>query len=849
MVDALSRGVTPVAGTRYRLRLESSADLRIWRDEGEWDTLAPDDDGLAVVIEPQRFYRLKTEAIETTGETPDGAELYGYGRIFGEELKRVGYRTPAEFAADQPEFGYLEKIDFDPTTAHYWERFNADPAVVNVGREPTSPGYRAYDFRLNAAEAAIFQTNGFVVSERLGADRFAEVYYRLFNDDLPVFVTADSVLHAWHYSFQRLLEESEELQLARALQTVLLGMREALFQMPPSVRNGPLAESITDADYYLAVGSSLICGSNLPPILAGTQGVMETLAAIEALQFVPEFPLFGATRPVDFSQFAVRGHYTRNPTLGRYFRAFMWVARIDLRVLGRRGDPQSLRELGTAVVLANLLQSAQRRTSMAELDAQLRFFIGRADSMDLIQLHQVLWLAGLTSLSEHTSIAQIADLQALLDDGSFGEQLYTGDVFYSPFGPEQTQLPASFAVLGQRFVPDGWAISQVTFDRIRWFEDIPQVTFFRKVLRRYASALDVVYATLGNRQVGDLIAARMLDASGRGSFRDGYPYAHNLTALAATFERLPAAAWGDSIYTRWLAALRALSAPTTGTEYPQAMRTRAWARHTLNTQLASYTELKHDTVLYAKQPYTGAIICEYPAGFVEPVPAFWRRMKELAEGTATALTLVPALGEVTLEVELDWGGTYSVRVDLKARKEARIAFCAQFAETMAKLEELARKELAQQPFTDADILFIRGLMNSQDHEYFGRSWDGWYPDLFYKDYGQLLEGSPDSNGSNQPDPLVTDIHTAPPDLSDPAGGVLHEATGNVDMLMIAVDSGPDRMVYAGPTLSHYEFMVPGPTLRRLTDEEWMWRGFPGSDNPWPARPEWTRSYLVPASAP
>ena len=226
---------------------------------------------------------------------------------------------------------------------------------------------------------------------------------------------------------------------------------------------------------------------------------------------------------------------------------------------------------------------------------------------------------------------------------------------------------------------------------------------------------------------------------------------------------------------------------------------------------------------------------------MEPVPEFWREMKELAQGTAEALALVPALGQVTLEVWLEGGGTYAVQVDLGERKQARIAFCAQFAETMATLEELARKELAQQPFTDADIRFIRGLMNSQDHEYFGRSWDGWYPDLFYKDYGQLLDESVDSNGSNQRDQLVTDIHTAPPDQVDPVGGVLHEATGNVDLLMIAVDSGVDRLVYAGPTLSHYEFVVPGPTLRRLTDEEWMWQ-----DYPWPGRPEWTQSYLVPA---
>ena len=42
-------------------------------------------------------------------------------------------------------------------------------------------------------------------------------------------------------------------------------------------------------------------------------------------------------------QVIVRGHYTRNPRLARYFQTFMWVSRTDLRVLESPDDPQSLR--------------------------------------------------------------------------------------------------------------------------------------------------------------------------------------------------------------------------------------------------------------------------------------------------------------------------------------------------------------------------------------------------------------------------------------------------------------------------------------------------------------------------
>lgn len=93
--------------------------------------------------------------------------------------------------------------------------------MVNQGKKYGDKGWRSWDFRLNDAELALFLKNGFVVSPRLGSvnapnilglntggyqirSTFADVFYRVFNDDLPVFISADSALHAWHYSFTRL---------------------------------------------------------------------------------------------------------------------------------------------------------------------------------------------------------------------------------------------------------------------------------------------------------------------------------------------------------------------------------------------------------------------------------------------------------------------------------------------------------------------------------------------------------------------------------------------------------------------------------------------------------------------
>lgn len=391
--------------------------------------------------------------------------------------------------------------------------------------------------------------------------------------------------------------------------------------------------------------------------------------------------------------------------LGRYFQAFMWTARADLRVLSAKPTDQNVREMGTAIVLCYLLKSSGYADQWRALDKMIRLFVGRTDAMTFSDLQPLLEAAGIRSLDSIQSVDTIRDLQRRIAEKDLGAQLIVGDVYFSPCGSEQLQLPRAFVFTGQRFNPDGWVLGNVIADRILWNEDIPGFMIDGKVMRRFASALDMAYAVLGNRHTGPEIAQRMLASESRRNFRDGLPYAHNLIALARTFERIPEPAWDESIYTRWLAALRQISAPNIAadTRFPEAMRTRAWAMRLLNTQLASYTELKHDTVLYAKEPYNVPLTCEYPAGFVEPLPGLWGKMQEMAEATATNLAMLPVSGTVTVRpTESFWE---PIVVNLAERQAARISFCQNFALQMRHLQALARRELYQEPFTSEESAF------------------------------------------------------------------------------------------------------------------------------------------------
>src|SRR5262249_55793960 len=153
----------------------------------------------------------------------------------------------------------------------------------------------------------------------------------------------------------------------------------------------------------------------------------------------------------------------------------------------------------------------------------------------------------------------------------------------------------------QKFALDSWALSHLVYDDVLWDGE--------KVQRRVPSGLDVAFAVLGNDQVVPELTDRMERHDGR-PFRDGLNYQHNLTAVRRVIDSQTEPAWHENVYQSWLACLRELSRATTEAKYPEAMRGRAWALKTVNTQLASWAQLRHDTVLYVKQSYTGIPLCE-----------------------------------------------------------------------------------------------------------------------------------------------------------------------------------------------------------------------------------------------
>jgi hypothetical protein len=837
------------------LRLQRSSDLSTWSPHGQKlrlpvgvnaidTTLAQDPSG-------QGFFRLS--ARETSFTSSEGSEVLGYQSSFDDQLEALGSFSVADFTArfgSQP--AYLPGISWDPTNSLYWDAFQKDvvksggPETISWGSafRPDPPQGLLPAFKLSEAELATFRTNGFVVSERLSDKSFGDIYYNIFVRDLPVFITTDSILQAWQRSFSGVLEVIEEGMLAPTLENLLWELTGQCGSARRDYASGPLAQSFEDAEFYLSVARVLAVGESWGIDRPGWFYPIEPAVEQQLKQRAKTaLELIAAGKPVsynffdgrqgsewvDFSQFVPRGHYTKTPALQRYFQTMMWLGRVDLRVAGDT-NWASTRQLGTAIVLNDLLNRSGQRDQWQKLDQYLTTFIGPSDSMDFTQLDGLLRGAGLVDPKSIRSMAQLESFQSRIEGGTLGAQLIASHGFVARAGDDQIKLPRSFTFLGQRFTVDSWTFNQVVMDRIQK-PDEPASNPPKLVRRRLPYSLDVAFAVLGNNQIVPELAANMTRTDGV-PFRDGFPYQRNLAAVRLALDARPANSWNGTLYDHWLSALRLLSAPTVGPEYPEAMRTRAWAMKTVNTQLASWTQLRHATVLGVKQSGTFPLLCSYPNGFVEPRPAFFQALQAMASQAATTLR---SLG-------LEW--TDELRLETKPNYMLPNAatFFQGFARTCGTLGAIAQRELDREPLLPTQAAFLENTIERM-RDYAGvRSYTGWYPKLFFLgDNGKINTASaPEFHDCIRPDFIVTDVHTDGPSVIDgDPGAVLHEGVGRVNLMMIAVDNGPDRMVFAGPVFSHYEFNAPHGT--RLTDEAWTQSVDAGTT---PAPPPWTRSYLV-----
>ncbi|HET7542141.1 MAG TPA: DUF3160 domain-containing protein, partial [Polyangiaceae bacterium] len=484
---------------------------------------------------------------------------------------------------------------------------------------------QASTLKLDDQELARLAATGFAISTSHQMPSFLYGYASIYVQDLPLYVSADSILYSIHDSYDEILKQLERGTLVPDLQELLSGMLAKLKATPDSVAK---AATRADADVYLSVAASLLAGQLTAPSAGGdAQLVSDLFDKATKAQGAQSITLFGVQRDEDFSQFTPRGHYLGDELLERYFRAMMWLGRTDFRMLETQSDGKQVfrrNQLEAALLLRELIDTPLRER-FTRIDDTVTAFVGEHDYMQLAELDSLLADLGVSSLAGLAPVADDAIVADIIAKG-YGAQRISSHIMYNGLAESGTlPLSASFALLGQRYVIDSHVFSNVVFDRAGK----------GKVMRMMPNPLDVAFAALGNDQAVSLLAPEL----------SKYAYAPDLASMRVLSDSHPQSFWQGNLYNLWLSSIRTLSPDVKAISdadsglFPVA-RTEAWGRRLLSAQLASWAELRHDTILYAKQSYSTGVVCEFPDAYVEPYPAFFAALESFAaKGAALADTL------------------------------------------------------------------------------------------------------------------------------------------------------------------------------------------------------------------
>ena len=484
--------------------------------------------------------------------------------------------------------------------------------------------------------------------------RFYESY-SMYNDyPIPLFITVDSTLELFHLFFDYSLRIVEEKELYPLLEELVENCHKEIHSLSDEATTQAMKDDLLFLEYFFSVAENLLTNSQETV----NDSVALEVSFIRAHQGVTMSPVLG-TR-IDYTQFTVRGHYTKNETLGRYFQAMLWLGQVKFRAESRENPQKALIETRRALIITHLLlKNPNFLNSWEKLFSTVSFFVGGGDDFH-VQTYADL-MDGI--FVDHTN-EEFYEQQKLI---SFLARVSQQE------GPRiQPQDDRSFRFMPQRFTPDSYIHQKLVFPEVGT-SDNP---------RLLPRGLDIM-AVLGSERAYDILD-RVFEATKYEKFSTG------ITDLKREFLSVSIEDWNKNIYWGWLYMLRGLL-PEFDETYPPFMRNDAWQDKSLSTALASWTELRHDTILYVKQSSAEAgeggegwePVIPKPKGYVEPNPEFFRRLNNL--------------------IDLSYSGLENMGL-LPAELAAKTQ---QFRKLVDRLEVLAELELRGESFSEHDYQFIR----------------------------------------------------------------------------------------------------------------------------------------------
>jgi len=603
------------------------------------------------------------------------------------------------------------------------------------------------------AQQEMLAKNGFVVLPSRDTKMFY-VYDANEYGGIPNFITADSVLHTYHQFYDKSLMSVESGYLSKDLDQLTERMLDSSLVMLQALKDEELIKlQKKNIAYFLVARLLMNPAARIPDgidkevaELAGKE-----IALIEKAESFSPSPLFQTD--LDYSQFTVRGHYTKSNELGRYFKTMMWFGTAPLPFFADNGE--FLYDNALQALLMSMTTFLESETpGSAELWSNLYVptsqYVGLSDDIHVFTMNSLrVSVFGKDTnpnvFNDKAYVEKLREAVKALPEPKIQGKLTT----------VSTPVGKQFRFMGQRYVMDSFIMQSL----------------MEPILRPVPSGLDVMGV------MGSKTAENLLLHTYKPQVR--WPdYEKQYKSLQEKVSGYSEEIWGNNLYNGWLWSIReALTEYGSQSGMPFFMTTDAWKHKSLNTALGSYTELKHDTVLYGKQPVAemGGPMEVAKQHYVEPNIPLYSKLLYLTD--------------------------YTIAV-LKERGMASEAVLTGANEYKALLELLITcsiKELRNESLTEEEnerLLWYGGTLEHISNSF-------------------LMGMAQDESALELSDMLVSDVATIAPNPASP-GGNLSLGTGYFDHIYVVVPFNGKLSLARGSVYSYYEFFSD----KRLTDEEW-----------------------------
>ena len=347
-----------------------------------------------------------------------------------------------------------------------------------------------------------------------------------------------------------------------------------------------------------------------------------------------------------------------------------------------------------------------------------------------------------------------------------------------------------FRLMGQRLTPDAFIFASLTQG-----QEKPDAKTGERLPGRPTALM--VMALLGSKTATPLLDD-WVEKNAPGSKA---VLQNRMAKLAGYFGRLSPADWTQNIYWSWLFTLKAILQEPNGLKgYPGFMKNPEWGRKNLQGSLGSWTELKHDTLLYAKQAYAEMGNGEeeqtappVPKGYVEPNLEFFHRLIPLIKMTRDGLRQRGLLDDEFIRRNDDF---------LEA-----VEFFRKIAAAQLQDEPVSEPEFEKLRLVPGNLRWVLSPLPGEETT---------------ENYGRAA--------------LVADVFT-----DTVNGQILYEGVGIPNYIYVAVKDRNGSRLTKGLVYSQYEFTAP--LGERLTDEKWREWNYTGNKARMPEMAEWSRSLI------